>query len=481
MRDRPRSREGGVENPITTNQSSDPIEGSVPELLRNVLSERAPKERTRPGPDQTEDTTDAESGSSDVDDSRTISIQRNPLSDPSSPRRNVLRALAGVGILAVGGVSATTVGSATPGGGQALREHVARHQLPPAPSVTDVGTDRRVDAVNDLGLDPTGGEPIQNAVESAIADGVEIGFPSGSYRLSAPIIAPGTSNFALVGEGDVAFVVDSGITDYVVQYQNCRSCGFVGIDLDQSASDCSANLRFRCHDGLVVSDVAFVGVSDPSDSQKKIHARITSDGGAGRIERLRATDGTEVGRPGVDHNAVHKQRFDGGAFVGPAHEGTLYFLDCEIANWSDNGLFASRTNGGVVVDGGYYANSSISQVRLGHPESFVGGGVRIEVDPDLIPEQNNPDGLRIPRGIWIESGSTNDGGATVGAVEMRYAAGAPRAPGKITIREPGTRLEGPVSIRSGVDNVPPVHSHTNAVHERAGAVSVTDDDGRSLR
>ena len=296
----------------------------------------------------------------------------------------------------------------------ALEAHIDRHDLPAPPNLSDIDTQRTRDAVDDIGLDPSGSEPIQNRLENALRDGDRIEFPSGSYRLSGHLNISGHSNFALVGTGDVTFVVDSGLTRTVLSYRNCRDCAFVGIDIDQSASNCSAQTAFNISGRLVVTDVEFLGWSDPDDSGKKIAFNVRDSSGVARFERVIANDGTEVGRSGVDHNNVHKQQYDGAYWAGPPHEGTAYLINCEAAHWSDNGLYASRTNGGIIVSGGYYANSSISQVRLGHPESFVGNGCHMLIDRDQIPDEHNPSGLAFTRGIWLESGSLDNPGATVG-------------------------------------------------------------------
>lgn len=296
----------------------------------------------------------------------------------------------------------------------ALEQHIEDHGLPEPPELSDIDASRTVDAVDDLGLDSTGEEPIQGTLADAIQDGDRIEFPDGDYRLSSHLQVSDHADFALVGTGDASFVVDSGLTQTVLSYRNCRDCAFVGIDIDQSADNCSAQTAFNTQGVLIVSDVEFVGWSDPDDSGKKIAFNVRDASGVARFERVIANDGTEVGRSGVDHNDVHKQQYDGAYWSGPPHEGTAYLLDCEAAHWSDNALYASRTNGGIVVAGGYYANSSISQVRLGHPESFVGNGCHILIDRDQIPEENNPGGLAFTRGIWLESGHLNNPGATVG-------------------------------------------------------------------
>lgn len=315
------------------------------------------------------------------------------------------------------------------------REDVAAHindrGLPSPPSAEDINISTTIDAVSDLGLDDSGGSAVESTINSAATSGTRITFPSGTYRLGGQI-AVSASNVDLVGDGDATFVVDSGITGNVVRFNGDSNVGFRNFTIDQSADDCSAQTAFNISDGLVVEDIEFAGYSDPDDSGKKLVPQIQSSSGSGVVRRCVMTDGTEVGDQSVSHNDTHKQQYDGGFWAGPDHIGTVYIFDCQAANWSDNALYMSRTNGGVVVAGGRYANSSISQVRVSHEDSFVGGGVFIEIDKDKIPSQNNPSGLASARGIWLEPGHIyGNQGVVIGNCHFRMGSNVPNVPGMI--------------------------------------------------
>ena len=388
--------------------------------------------------------------------------------DSHSDRLLTRRTVLGTGIGALAAFAAPTSASTT-----AFDAHKRRHGLPDAPASRV--TARRVWAVRDLGCDPTGGEPIDAKVRNAATPGTTVRFEPGTYRIRRQINLGSRSNVALTGQGPSAtrFKVDSGVTGIVINAAGGSDVRLTGFTIDQTANNCSANVRLRLKDRPIVENVTFDGFSDPSDSKKKVVVLVENPGGAGRIENVRALDGTEVGRPGVNHNRVHKQRYDGGMWIGPPHRGTLYVDNCQFANYSDNALYASRTNGGVVVRGGYYANSSISLVRLGHPHSFVGGGVKLEVDPSKIPQRCNPSGLVQPRCIWFESGSLGNRGATIGDVDIRYASGSPRAQGLITIRNDAShaRIDGPVSVAKGATSTPTLNNMASNVRISNGAIN----------
>jgi hypothetical protein len=362
---------------------------------------------------------------------------------------------------------------------QDVRGHLERHDLPPPPTLESFDFRTEYDLIDDLGYDPNT-DALHEVINRNLADGVRITIPEGEYPLTGRITARGLSNVALVGAGDGAtrFVLRSGITSSIVQFLESRNCAFVGIDLDQSARNCSAQTWFRAHDGLIVRDVTFHGFSSPDDSGKKIVALVLDGSGSGLIDDVTMTDGTEVGREGVSHNGTHKHRYDGGIWSGPPHEGTLHVVDCEVANWSDNGLYASRTNGGVVVSGGYYANSSISQVRLSHEESFVGGGVVIEIDPSRMTDRQNPAGLANPRGIWLEPGSLDNDGTTVGDVHLRVAEDAPRISGAIMLGHAMGRVDvvGPVDVEIEGDDTPAIYAREPSRSGSARAHTMTIED-----
>lgn len=362
---------------------------------------------------------------------------------------------------------------------QDVRGHLERHDLPRPPTLEDFDVRTEYDLIEDLGYDPNA-DALHEVINRNLADNVRITIPEGEYPLTGRITARGLSNVALVGAGDGAtrFVLRSGLTSSVVQFLESRNCAFVGIDLDQSAENCSAQTWFRAHDGLIVRDVTFRGWSSPDDSGKKIVALVLDGSGSGLIEDVTMTDGTEVGRDGVSHNGTHKHRYDGGIWSGPPHRGTLHVVDCEVANWSDNGLYASRTNGGIVVSGGYYANSSISQVRLSHEDSFVGGGVFIEVDPSQMTDRQNPSGLANPRGIWLEPGSLDNDGTTVGDVHLRIAEDAPRISGAIMLGHAMGRVDvvGPVDVDVEGDDTPAIYARepSRSRSSRGHAMTIED-------
>jgi hypothetical protein len=78
----------------------------------------------------------------------------------------------------------------------------------------NISFDRVVDAVEDLGMDPTGGQPIDSSFESAIETGTLIEFPPGEYLVKTDHNTHTVSRFGIRGTGDhrndVQFLPEKG-------------------------------------------------------------------------------------------------------------------------------------------------------------------------------------------------------------------------------------------------------------------------------
>jgi hypothetical protein len=92
-------------------------------------------------------------------------------------------------------------------------------------------------------------------------------------------------------------------------------------------------------------------------------------------------------------------------FVGLQHAGTLTIRNCRVANFYNNGLYASAPakdkggGGAVKVEGGLYKNNNIAQIRLGGLGSYV-RGTTVAVDGPVRPRRS--DGTVNSRGIRLD-------------------------------------------------------------------------------
>jgi len=232
---------------------------------------------------------------------------------------------------------------------------------------------RSIDVVADLGVDNTGATAIDDDLKPYLNDGVLLEFPDGQYRIDQ-LILYGLTNFGMRATGSASLVPGDYPTDGQVWIGGggVRDFLFEGFTID-TTGDVGPTIGFSAYDGLVVRDIEKVGAH--GTHRTAFGFSIWDPNGSGLVENLRATDG-DIYPDTVGANAIYTKT-----------EGTLTFKNCEVAGWGDNGLYASDATGPVQVEGGYYANNNISQVRLSSPGSYVHGAT-IEVDQDRGGERN---------------------------------------------------------------------------------------------
>lgn len=368
-----------------------------------------------------------------------------------------------------------------------VQAHIDRYNLPEPPDWDDLSVSRTVDAVDDMGLDNTGTESIVDAFNSQIDNGDEVVFPDGEYLVDGMLVLPDVSAIRPVdGEsGDVTFVLDDNTIDHpTFNAMGNVEFGIKHVTIDEQNDNTLAEIGATCDDILYIRDIEFVGFSDenPDDGGWKLTPNILESDGVGIVRDVVATGGTVLGASGVGHNS-HKQHWAGGSWAGPNHEGTMYMVDNEMANWTDGALYMSRTQGPVVVAGGFYANSSGELVRLGSPQSFVGGGVDLVVDDAYASPENDFEHIVNPRPIWLEDRANYpDHFGYVADVNIRIDESTPtNVSGGIVVQSSvgGGVIEGPVDIQVDRAGVPLLRAispdgGSNSYVGEGGSVSEVD-------
>ncbi|SMO53875.1 right-handed parallel beta-helix repeat-containing protein [Halorubrum cibi] len=237
--------------------------------------------------------------------------------------------------------------------------------------------DRVLDAVDDLGLDPSGevlaGEVLESALSSA---GTLVLFPEGRYRFDASVSLD-AERIGLLGRGSVEFVPDPGFGSLLFdgQGEDLDDLLFEGIDLDIREPDTTAGLRINCRNRFHVEDVEFLG-----------RGRKDSPGGTTSAFLLAIRN--EDGR-GVLRNAVAKKgsRIDGyeggngriGVWVGWSNKGTVRIEGCDFREFGNNGIYGSRTPGNVEIVDCYFLNNNVAGPRIGGAGSYV-ENCTVEID-----------------------------------------------------------------------------------------------------
>lgn len=329
-------------------------------------------------------------------------------------RRTYLNALSLAGVTGVGGcfgwgegggtgTSTRTPSGTTPGTPTGTRTE---------PRGTETGdlTERFgtiVDMVEGRGVDPTGNEPIDEALQAAAGDDTLLRFPPGTYLVTQMLVLSNVRNFGIVGTGasrrDVQFVHPKRFADRFLNVRSGRDVLVRNFTVNQTADEVTnSGVVVLNDDGIIVEDFEVAGFT-PSGDQGSVNliVQVTSSSGAGTVRRFTSTGGGKVG--------VYPASYPG-FFSGPQHAGTLRLIDFHLERCGSNGLYASRTEGTVEVMGGLFKNNDVAQVRLCGEGSFI-RGARIVVDTDDVEKARGTyEGVR---GIWWESGQQEKTGGYV--------------------------------------------------------------------
>ena len=255
--------------------------------------------------------------------------------------------------------------------------------------ITNIADEWGFDEVVDLkrqGADLSGEKPINDIVDDAIGEGVLFYLPPGRYRIENSIAARGIMRIGFVGD-DATIVPPDGFSTTLVGLgwpDPGEDLLFSGIDFDFSADETGGRpIYARADNRIVLRDVTVNGVADVN--QDLVRLDVTSEDGSGLVERLSLPDG---GLP--EHNTT-------GCQVGSENRGDVSFVDCHIAGFPDNGLYADPPSGSVEVLGGTYLNNGIAGVRVQTSAESVVRGVHVRCDTD-----SGGDNMR---GIRLRAGS----------------------------------------------------------------------------
>lgn len=254
--------------------------------------------------------------------------------------------------------------------------------------------------VVEQGADPTGQESINPVLDDIPCDdGTTLYFPEGEYLMGDVFRHVGFQGFEL--RGDDATIVPASEYDgrWLFKLGTFDQPGedlyVEGFDFDFTADDTGLRvLQAQVSDDLLVQDLEVVGEHD-SGNYGPFLFDITDPSGIGAIENVRLPDGGEFSEntPG-DINVGPT-----GIIVSPYHDGKLWVRNCVVGPWPDNGLYCSTDGGRVVVKGGLFKNSNISNIRLSGDYSSVHDAT-VVVDNQRENDDNQ-------RGIRLDSGKYN--------------------------------------------------------------------------
>ncbi|MDS0295234.1 right-handed parallel beta-helix repeat-containing protein [Halogeometricum luteum] len=306
-----------------------------------------------------------------------------PPSESNLSRRNALK----LGAAALG--TAALAGCGAPGGEVSETPSLPERTEGPGPRTERPRAEQygTVTNVVDAGADPTGSEPIGSELQEHLNDDTLLSFPDGVYRLSNQTFR-GLRNAALVAEPGARPVLTPArpadeAGPYFLSFLDVREFVLDGLTFDFRQEGYGGRVQVIGSGDFVARNLTTVG-RYPADAIA-FRFDVRNEAGTGLVENLVATS-----VPQTNESVT-------GMYVGHQHSGELTFRDCEVAGFSDNGLYASAPGGAggaipdamdgpVHVRGGSYRNNNVAGVRLGSTGSTARD---VEIVVDRVPPHRN--------------------------------------------------------------------------------------------
>lgn len=266
-----------------------------------------------------------------------------------------------------------------------------------------------------VGGDPSGRDPIDDALERAAADSALVIMEPGRYRLASGFEWLEFDRFGLLGD-DATIVPEDGNDQTILELGRPGEAGSLlvgGLEFDFRAAGTGGRpVVGQVDDRLVLRDITVRGPQDVESDMIRID--VASPDGTGIVERLRLADGADPGGWDGDSGVT-------GCEVGSENRGDLDFVDCRIEGFPDNGLYADPPEGRVRVLGGYFANNGVANVRVNAGPGSVVRGVQVRCDAAPVGVENMR-GIRLRGGgpilvedclVEMETVTGSDGAITV--------------------------------------------------------------------
>lgn len=308
-----------------------------------------------------------------------------PRNRPRLGRRECLRAgfAAAVGIASIGG------GSTVAANDETTREGIEFDQV--------------LDAVDDLDMDPTGADPVSDAIESIPAHTL-VQFPDGEYLIDRRLDLPGLGTVGFEAIGDATIVGASEFDDTAWNVRDAEAVYYAGFTHDQQEG--AVGHFFRASDRIEIHDIDVTGRGGAWGVELAPH--ITDPDGMARV--VNYTNQTGSGWSDYDGSAGRI-----GCWLGGEHEGTIQFVDCDFREYGNNALYTSHCPGNVQVIDCYFENNNVASVRIGGEGSYV-EDTEIVISADRYTgPRDHEDAEFFLRGVLIEEHHVERGQKSAGA------------------------------------------------------------------
>ena len=292
-----------------------------------------------------------------------------------------------------------------------------------------ISFDRVVNAVDDLGMDPTGTTPIDAALSGVLTNGTLVEFPAGKYFLRDPVEMKYIARWGIRGLGDVPtdvrFVSTPGEGKQLVKTDDGEGILVENVAFDYSETrEGSLGLVLKVQDDLRVQDVHFVGFNPNVEEGGVVNLspQALSPTGRAVVDGLVRTGPTDI-RP---HRHLPGPANEPGiVWLGKRHRGTLVVRNSHLENGGENGIYASRTSGKVHVEDSLFRNNNQASLRIGGSGSHV-KNCRFVVDTDNAHPDNENEFIN-PHCILWETGQRGLSGGRIEGCSFVYTS-VPKTP-----------------------------------------------------
>jgi hypothetical protein len=233
---------------------------------------------------------------------------------------------------------------------------------PTGPSRTDISFDTILNAVDDLGFDNTGTEPIDSAFADAYASDTLIEFPPGTYRVATEHTGD-VSRFGIRGTGDdrrdVQIVPTAGSAVKWLKAVDTGPHLVENLSFNERSDDSTQlSLWFRTTPGSVLKNVEWLGRT-PEDSAiaYSLTAETAAKNGVVTLDGIYA---------GLDEPAKPVQYPDGVSFVrtGQAHRGEVKLKNAVIHERNSTATRFEAGPGIVTMENCEFVNNQLSSIRV---------------------------------------------------------------------------------------------------------------------
>ena len=295
--------------------------------------------------------------------------------------------------------------------------------------------DRVVNAVNDLGMDPNGNDPIDSALISAYESGTLVEFPEGTYRVESELLwRDDKSNFGMRGLGDshtdVEFTFpnadDSGSGWWFFKQTGGTDVLMENFSIQQTMdSTTSVSILLQPEDDGKIIDVEWLGFipSNAHSYGQLLRMDVTSQDGVNLARRVTmGRDGAHMGGHAADTNDNPGTTF---VLVYDQHIGEMQFEDVWFEQCRHNSIRSIRGDGVVRILDSTFLNCDMGGARIHNGDHPSKGSVidncEIVHDQSRLKELGS-DPTSYPHhcaGVFVDSYEGYDG-PTVRNCEIEY-------------------------------------------------------------